>query len=169
MNTAASPPIDVKTFWGTLGQRAIGMTIVTATGADGPAGFLGLSAAHVAASPATMLVSIDRKTSALAAVLGSGHFAVNVLPADAGHVAEAFGGKTGLSGPDRFAAGDWTTLVTGAPVFGQALGAFDCVVDQVVERGDVSIVIGPVVGAVSRADGGPLVFFRGKTIAGLGG
>jgi hypothetical protein len=36
--------IDAKTFWRTLGERAIGATIVTAQGADGPAGFLGLSA-----------------------------------------------------------------------------------------------------------------------------
>jgi hypothetical protein len=34
--------IDAKTFWRTLGERAIGATIVTAQGADGPAGFLGL-------------------------------------------------------------------------------------------------------------------------------
>jgi flavin reductase (DIM6/NTAB) family NADH-FMN oxidoreductase RutF len=61
--------IDAKTFWRTLGERAIGATIVTAHGADGPAGFLGLSATHVCADPPSMLVSIDRKTSALAAVL----------------------------------------------------------------------------------------------------
>ena len=57
--------IDAKTFWRTLGERAIGATIVTAQGADGPAGFLGLSATHVCADPPSMLVSIDRKTSAL--------------------------------------------------------------------------------------------------------
>jgi flavin reductase (DIM6/NTAB) family NADH-FMN oxidoreductase RutF len=63
----------------TLGERAIGATIVTAQGADGPAGFLGLSATHVCADPPSMLVSIDRKTSALAAVLHGHHFAINYL------------------------------------------------------------------------------------------
>src|SRR5260370_1654111 len=65
--------IDAKTFWRTLGERAIGATIVTAQGADGPAGLLGLSATHVCADPPSMLVSIDRKTSALAAVLQDLH------------------------------------------------------------------------------------------------
>jgi len=72
--------IDAKTFWRTLGERAIGATIVTAQGADGPAGFLGLSATHVCADLPSMLVSIDRKTSALAAVL-HGHTSRSTISA----------------------------------------------------------------------------------------
>jgi flavin reductase (DIM6/NTAB) family NADH-FMN oxidoreductase RutF len=97
-DTQKLPAIDPKTFWRTLGERATGMTIVTASGAEGPAGFLGLSATHITADPATLLVAIDRKTSALAAVIASRHFAVNYLPATAGHVADAFSGRSGLSG-----------------------------------------------------------------------
>lgn len=161
-------PIDAGTFWRTLGARATGMTVVTADSDAGPAGFLGLSASHVAADPATMLVSVDRKTSALAGVLSRRHFAVNFLDSEAGHVADAFGGKAGLSGADRFVAGEWTTLVTGAPVYGKALGVFDCEVDDVIERGSISIVIGKVVAATARSDGDPLIFFRGKVLKGFG-
>ena len=160
--------IDVKTFWKTLGERATGMTVVTADSDEGPTGFLGLSATHVAADPATMLVSIDRKTSALAGVLSRRHFAVNFLPADAANVADAFGGKAGLSGAARFIEGEWTKLVTGAPVFKRALGVFDCAVADVIERGNVSIIIGTVVGAAARGEGEPLVYFRGRTYT-LGG
>ncbi|WP_181706679.1 flavin reductase family protein [Chthonobacter rhizosphaerae] len=163
---ASLPRIDVKTFWRVLGERATGMTIVTADSDEGPTGFLGLSAAHVTADPATLLVSIDRKTSALAGVLSRRHFAVNFLPATAGPVADAFSGKAGLSGAARFFEGDWTTLATGAPVYKAALGVFDCVVDDVIERGSISIVIGTVVGA-STGEGEPLVFFRGKTRPGV--
>jgi flavin reductase (DIM6/NTAB) family NADH-FMN oxidoreductase RutF len=160
--------IDMKTFWTTLGQRATGMTVVTADSDEGPTGFLGLSASHVAADPATMLVSVDRKTSALAGIASRRHFAINFLPADAGKVADAFGGKAGLSGADRFAAGEWTTLATGAPVYKQALGVFDCAVTDIIERGNISIIIGTVAGASSRMDGEPLIYFRGKTFTGLG-
>lgn len=161
--------VDPGTFWRTLGSRVTGMTVVTAQSDDGPTGFLGLSAAHVTADPATMLVSIDRKTSALAGVLSRRHFAVNFLDAGAAHVADAFGGKAGISGADRFVDGEWTTLVSGAPVYRQALGVFDCEVDDVIERGSISIVIGKVVAATARADGEPLIFFRGKVLKGLGG
>jgi flavin reductase (DIM6/NTAB) family NADH-FMN oxidoreductase RutF len=156
-------PIDMKTFWRTLGERATGITIVTAHGPDGPAGFLGLSASHVSAAPPTLLVSVDKKTSALAAIRAAGHFAVNYLPATAGHVAEAFGGKAGIDGAARFRAGEWTSLVTGAPVFASAIGAFDCRVDEIIQRGDTSIVIGTAVGSLALGAGDPLIFFRGKT------
>jgi flavin reductase (DIM6/NTAB) family NADH-FMN oxidoreductase RutF len=162
-DTQKLPAIDPKTFWRTLGERATGMTIVTASGAEGPAGFLGLSATHITADPATLLVAIDRKTSALAAVIASRHFAVNYLPATAGHVADAFSGRSGVSGAARFVDGEWTTLKTGAPVFAEALGAFDCRLEDVVQRGDISLVIGTAVGALARGAGDPLLFFRGKT------
>ena len=165
--TDAPTPIDAKTFWRTLGERATGMTVVTAQTSEGPAGFLGLSASHITADPATMLVSIDAKTSALAGVLANRHFAVNFLPSDAGHVADAFSGKAGLSGADRFVDGEWDVLTTGAPVLKSALGVFDCVVDDVIERGTISIVIGTVVGASASGTGEPLIFFRGKTRAGF--
>ena len=126
----APKTIDAKTFWRALGERAIGATIVTARGADGPAGFLGLSATHVCADPPTMLVSIDRKTSALAAVLHGRHFAINYLGRDAQAVADAFGGKTAAKGADRFEPGRWGSLTSGAPVFNDALGVLDCVLEQ---------------------------------------
>ena len=161
--------IDAKAFWTALGQRATGMTVVTADSDDGPTGFLGLSAAHVTGNPPTMLVSVDRKTSALAGITSRRHFAVNFLPASATKVADAFGGRAGISGADRFGAGEWRVLSTGAPVFCDALGVFDCAVDEIFQRGDISIVIGKVVAVASRADGDPLVFFRGRNHTGLGG
>jgi len=159
--------IDNKAFWTALGQRAIGMTVVTADSDEGPTGLLGLSAAHVTASPPTMVVSVDHKTSALAGIVSRQHFAVNFLPADAAKVADAFGGRAGISGAARFAVGDWDTLATGAPVYREALGVFDCTVDEVLQRGGVAIIIGKVVAVAWRMDGEPLVFFRGKNHTGL--
>ncbi|KLK92989.1 flavin reductase [Microvirga vignae] len=169
IHSASLPPIDVKTFWQTLAERVSGMTIVTAHGDDGPAGPLGLSAARVTANPPTILVSVDQKTTALGAILSRRHFAVNYLPAGAEAVADAFSGKAGISGADRFIEGQWDTLVTGAPVFKKALGTFDCVVDDVIQRGDISIVIG--IAVASRVDSSrpPLVFFRGAIRGDLGG
>ena len=159
---SAFSQVDIKTFWRTLSERVTGVTIVTACDEFGPAGFLALSAAHVTASPPTILVSADKKTSALATILSSRHFAVNYLPAGTDAVADAFSGKGGLSGSQRFVEGQWDTLTTGAPVFTEALGAFDCVVDEVIQRGDVSIVIGRAVATRIDSSRPPLVFFRGK-------
>ena len=109
----SSTVIDAKTFWRVLGQRAVGATIVTAQGADGPAGFLGLSATHICADPPSMLVSIDSKTAALGAVLHGRHFAINYLGRDARALADTFAGKSAAKGSARFEPGLWGTLTSG--------------------------------------------------------
>jgi flavin reductase (DIM6/NTAB) family NADH-FMN oxidoreductase RutF len=153
--------IDAKAFWRALGQRAIGSTIVTARSADGPAGFLGLSASHISADPPLMLASIDKRTSALQTVLAARHFAVNFLPSDASEIADLFGGKGTLKGADRFNVGRWQTLTTGAPVLANALGAMDCTLEDTIERGGICIVIGRVVDVLVGSGGNPLIHFRG--------
>jgi flavin reductase (DIM6/NTAB) family NADH-FMN oxidoreductase RutF len=168
LTVASGRELDAKAFWTALGQRPIGMTIVTADSDEGPTGFLGLSAAHVTANPATMLVSVDHATKALAGIISRRHFAVNFLPADATELADVFSGRAGLSGATRFAVGKWRILSTGAPVYIDALGVFDCAVDEIVQRSNVSIIIGMVAAIAWRPDGDPLTFFRGKSHAGLG-
>lgn len=158
---ATGSEIDIGKFWKTLGERPIGATVVTTDSAEGYNGFLGLSAAHVSANPPTMLVSVDRKTSALKGITEKGHFAINFLPEGQSALANMFGGK----GEKTFEPGQWETLATGAPVFTGALGVFDCAVEKIVEHGDISIVIGTVKGVRASGEGAPLVFFRGKFLS----
>jgi flavin reductase (DIM6/NTAB) family NADH-FMN oxidoreductase RutF len=153
--------IDAKLFWRVLGQRAIGSTIVTARSAEGPAGFLGLSASHVCADPPLMLASIDKRTSALATVLAARHFAINFLPRDGNAIADLFGGKGELKGAQRFEMGTWKTLTTGAPVLQNALGAMDCKLEETIECHGMCIVLGRVVDVMIGAGASPLVHFRG--------
>jgi flavin reductase (DIM6/NTAB) family NADH-FMN oxidoreductase RutF len=153
--------IDPKTFWQAIGVRAIGAAIVTAADAEGPAGFLALSATHLTADPPMMLVSIDKRTSALSAVTNSRHFAINYLPAGAKDVVDIFSGKSALKGADRFETGKWTTLATGAPIFADAVGALDCTLEEIIERHGVAIAIGRLVDTMANPDKEPLISFRG--------
>lgn len=154
-------PIDAKTFWRALGMRAVGVTIVTARGEDGPAGFLALSATHVTADPPSMLVSIDDRTQALKAVLHGRHFAINYLAAADQALADSFGGRGPLKGADRFAAGRWRTLASGAPILDGAVGAIDCVLAETFRFHNTTIAVGRVAAfdLSERADA--LVFFGG--------
>jgi flavin reductase (DIM6/NTAB) family NADH-FMN oxidoreductase RutF len=153
--------IDAKRFWRALGQRAIGSTVVTACSAQGPAGFLGLSATHVSADPPLMLVSIDKRTSALETILAARHFAINFLPREAGAMADDFAGKSQRKGADRFETGHWGELTTGAPVLLAAVGAIDCILEETIERAGTSIVIGRVVDVLDGSGNDPLIHFRG--------
>jgi len=109
-----------------------------------------------------MLVSIDQKTSALAAVLHGRHFAINYLARDAQGVADMFAGKTAVKGAARFEAGRWGTLTTGAPVLNDAIGAIDCVLERTVDHFATVIAIGRVVDFRAGGSGEPLIFFRGS-------
>lgn len=155
---------DVRQFWQVLGARATGMTVVTSLAGAAPVGFVGLSASHVTADPPTVLVSLDRKTSALAPLLESGVFAVNYLGADQRAVAEAFMAR-GAEMADRFAAGAWRTLETGAPVLEHASGAFDCRVEAAIEREAAVVVLGRVAGWAVGGDRPPLIFYKGKLLS----
>ena len=153
--------IDIGAFWGAIGSRAVGATIVAARGGDGPAGFLGLSATHVTGDPPTMLVSVDKMTSALGAILQAKHFAISYLPRDAEDVVGHFSGKSDLKGADRFEAGRWNALTTGAPVFAGAVAAIDCILEETIERHGTVIALGRVVDLLTAGDAVPLVYFRG--------
>jgi flavin reductase (DIM6/NTAB) family NADH-FMN oxidoreductase RutF len=157
----ADPAIDQRMFWRAIGNRALGSTVVTARSADGPAGFLGLSAAHVSADPPLVLVSVDRRTSALQTILAARHFALNFLPQGAASTADMFGGKTAQKGAERFETGNWGTLKTGAPVLLDAVGAIDCTLEETIERHGVVIVIGHVVAVLDGGDKAPLIHFHG--------
>lgn len=153
---------DPGQFWRVIGQRATGATVVTAADANGPAGFLGLSATHVEADPPTMLVTVGRNTGALAPMLASRHFAISFLQREAAELVDIFGGRSDLKGADRFRDGEWMTLMTGAPVHRGALGAVDCKLDEVIERPGCCILIGSVVATTIRGDGEPLILFRNR-------
>ena len=89
------------------------------------------------------------------------HFAINYLGRDARAIADMFAGKTATKGAARFEPGRWGTLTTGAPVFNDAIGAVDCVLEKTIDHFATTVAIGRVVDVVARGSGDPLIYFRG--------
>lgn len=141
---ATGAKITQGDFWRTVGARPVGATVITASNGTGPAGFLGLSFAHVAADPPTVLVSAGQGTSALPVIREAGHFAVNLLPRGSEDMARMFGGSAEMA--ERFAAGSWEDFVTGAPVLTTAAAVFDCRLEKAIEEEGAVILIGRVAG-----------------------
>ncbi len=129
-------------YWKLLSNRPVSVPIVAAEDDKGPAGFLALSVSHVSADPPSMSVAIGKSTSALAAIVQSGSFAISFLPDDASETAEIFGGRRKIDGTARFVEGEWRRLTTGAPVFSRAVLAFDCALDRMFECNSTVIAIG---------------------------
>ena len=159
------PEIEPRAFWGAIGCRAVGAAIVTTIGEEGPSGFLGLSATHLTASPPTMMVSIDRKTTACADILASGVFAINYLSRPGLPIFERFASRDGPKGAARFAGLALRTLATGAPILPDIGGVLDCRLDEAIERHGVVIAIGRIAAFESIKDAEPLIHYQGRVMA----
>lgn len=153
--------MDVRGFWQLIGNRAVGAAIVASADDDGPAGFFALSPTHVCASPPTMMVSIDGKTSALATIRNSRRFSINYLPLGSEAMIADFSGKTESKGAARFANEAWTTLSSGAPVLRSAVAALDCSLEEIIERHGTALALGTILDSRVNAESVPLVSFRG--------
>ncbi|MFC4587080.1 flavin reductase family protein [Sphaerisporangium corydalis] len=94
--------VDLRPF---MTEFPTGVAVVTALAAHGrPWGMTCTSLCSVTLSPPMLIVCLRDGSPTLAAVLGMGTFAVNLLHRDARPTAELFASGE----PDRFAKVDWT-------------------------------------------------------------
>ncbi len=150
----------------TIGLFATGVTVVTATGPDGPAGMTTNAVASLSLDPLLLLVCFDRESRTLPVVRASGRFAVNVLRAGQEELAATFASK-------RVARAKFEAVSHreehGVPVLDDALAWIACELRELHPGGDHDIGIGSVLGMGGAAGAGePLVFFAGA-YAGLAG
>lgn len=150
------PPVEGAAFRGAMARVASAVHLVTTDGPGGRAGFTASAVCSVSDAPPTLLVCINRTSSAYAAVSTNAALCINTLAADQTGIAAAFGGRTPMEA--RFAAAAWTTLLTGAPVLQGALTAFDC---RIVARhpvGTHDVLYCEVLGLAEPGDGHGLVY-----------
>jgi flavin reductase (DIM6/NTAB) family NADH-FMN oxidoreductase RutF len=151
-------PLDQRAFRDAVGTFATGVTVVTATGPDGPAGLTTNAFTSLSLDPPLVLVCFDHASRTLPVIRASGRFAVNVLRAGQEDVAAVFASR-------RVAAEKFAEVTHaeahGLPVLDGALAWLACEVAELVPGGDHTIGIGRVVALDGDAEGEPLVFFRG--------
>jgi flavin reductase (DIM6/NTAB) family NADH-FMN oxidoreductase RutF len=149
---------DARTFRNALGCFATGITIVTSLSADGERlGFTANSFNSVSLDPPLVLFSLDRGAYSLRAFEAAGVFAINILREDQESVSVAFA---------RALSNKWEdvrveTWVTGSPILLDSLASFDCQTTSMHDGGDHVIFVGRVLQLRVRAEGRPLVYFRG--------
>ena len=122
-------PLEAGLFRDAMALMASAVHLVTTDGPGGRAGFTATAVCSVSDAPPTLLVCLNRGSSAYESFSRNAVLCVNTLTAEQAAVAGAFGGKTPMDA--RFAAASWGRLATGAPVLEGALVAFDC---RIVER-----------------------------------
>lgn len=151
------PPVTPAQLRNVLGHFATGLTIITATTPQGPAGFTCQSFASLSLDPALVTFSPARTSSTWPLLRAAGSFTVNILPAEHEHLS----GQFARSGSEKFAGIGYTYSPLGNPVLDQALAWVDCEFHQEYDGGDHTIVVGAVHALAARAEAEPLLFYKG--------
>ncbi|MHA1566896.1 MAG: flavin reductase family protein [Alphaproteobacteria bacterium] len=143
-----------------LGRFATGVTIVTASGADGNrVGLTVNSFASVSLDPPLILWSIERRSPSLEVFQTASHFCVNVLAADQEDLCRRFSSPQA----DKFDGISYVDGLGGSAKLPGSLACFECRNHQQIDGGDHIIVIGAVE-TFSHGAGDPLVFLDGKLV-----
>ncbi len=148
-----------RAYRDTIGQFATGVTVVTTTGPDGPAGMTTNAIASLSLDPLLLVVCFNRGSRTLEVVRDSRRFAVNILRADDAALAAVFASKR--VGREKFESVTHTEA-HGVPVLDSALAWIACELRELVAGGDHEIGIGEVIGLGPLQDADPLVYFRGR-------
>ncbi|MER8481325.1 alpha/beta fold hydrolase [Mesorhizobium sp. M1322] len=164
-STSARPAVDTAfdagEFRRALGSFLTGVTIVTAIGPEGePRGFTANSFTSVSLDPPLVLVCIAKKALGHPVFSTSKCFAVNVLSEEQRAASGVFASKS----RDKFSAVEWRFGPTGSPLLAGSVATFDCDMEQLVDAGDHSILIGRV-REFSHNSSQPLGYCRGAYVS----
>jgi flavin reductase (DIM6/NTAB) family NADH-FMN oxidoreductase RutF len=135
-----------------------GVTIVSATGPEGPAGATANAVCSLSIEPMMMLACLDRGSRTLLAVQAADRFGISVLHAGQEPIARAFATKAPVA--EKWSGVAWSDR-DGVPAIDDALIWIACDLRDVISAGDHVIVTGEV-RALEATAGDPLVFHSGE-------
>ena len=128
-------PVEKQAYREAMARLGAAVNVIATDGPGGRAGFTASAVCSVTDTPPTLLVCANRANDSYPALRANGVLCVSTLTAAQQDVSSLFAGLTEHTMEERFAACEWDTMTTGAPVLRGAAVAFDCRIDQVVEVG----------------------------------
>ncbi|MER2250235.1 flavin reductase [Methylorubrum podarium] len=132
MTSSDLEAVSASAYREAMAQLASAVHLVTTDGPGGRAGLTATSVCSVSDGPPTLLVCLNRNSSAYPVFLRNGVLCISTLTAAHEGIAADFAGR--VPRDKRFEGRVWDTLRTGAPVLPEALVAFDC---RIVDRHEV--------------------------------
>lgn len=155
---ATVPRLDELHIRRALGEFATGVSLVTTSDGNGPAGFACQSFSSLSLDPPLVLFTVMRTSRTWPRIAEAGRFAVNVLAEEQRPLSEAFGRR----GADKFAHGTWAASPLGNPVLHGCVIWIDCELIAVHDGGDHHIAVGRIRDLGHREKAKPLVYHRGS-------
>jgi flavin reductase (DIM6/NTAB) family NADH-FMN oxidoreductase RutF len=157
-------PIDRHEFRNLM-RNVAGQVSIVATGAPGHR--KGLTASAVCSLtdlPPTVIVCVNRAAGAHDLIIENGIFSVNALAVGQEAIAHVFSGVAGTSGEQRFANGDWSVGVTGAPILPSAVCRLECRLTEYSAASSHTIFFGQVIAGSASTEANPLLYLRGSYV-----
>jgi flavin reductase len=140
-----------------MARLGAAVNIVTTDGPGGLAGFAATAVCSVSDSPPTLLVCLNRASSAYPAIKANHKLCVNVLGGHHEQLSCLFGGRTPVE--ERFAAANWRPSASGSPMLESALVSFDCEITSVANGHTHDVLLCEVLSLHWTTDGKALVYF----------
>ena len=124
-------------------------------------GVTATSLSSLSVEPPTILVSFDRTASISPAAAAGAWFGVSVLAASHIELADRFGRGARIAAAPDESEGSWVAAASGVVVRSDAVAAFECESEEVIERHGRAIVIGRIRNVFKAGGSGALVYWRG--------
>src|ERR1700741_4264097 len=151
--------VDPLVFREAMSRLGAAVHVVTTAGLAGKTGFTGTALCPGSHQPAMLLVCLNRRSTSAPLLAQNGVFCVNTLGAAEQKLADMFAGRSGVHLHERFSAGEWITLKTGAPVLASSVVSFDCRTIETKAMASHNIVFGAVE-AVRMGQSGPALVYH---------
>lgn len=145
-------------FRNAMAQLAAAVHIVTTDGPGGKAGFAASAVCSVTDSPPTLLVCLNRGSSAWAATVHNALLCINTLSAGQQAISAVFGGKTAMA--DRFSNIDWVERAGKAPALAGAAMSIDCRIVNATTVGSHDVLFCEVQDIIDNQTGTNLLYFN---------
>ena len=152
------PAPEPDAFRAAMSGLPTGVTIVTASGPEGPSGATANAVCSLSIEPMMMLACLDRGSRTLLAVQAADRFGISVLHSGQEPIARAFATKAPVA--EKWSGVAWSDR-DGLPAIDDALIWIACALRDVISAGDHVIVTGEVQ-ALESTGGDPLVFHAGE-------
>lgn len=152
------PSIDRAMYREAMARLGAAVSVVTTTDSQGDVGITISAVCSVTDDPATLLVCINRSGHYYQRFRQSDCLCVNILAQEQEAFSRLFSGQGHVSMPERFAAGAWHRLLTGAPALEGASASLDCKISQCADVGTHTVFFCTVQAIHLGANGSGLIY-----------
>lgn len=153
------PTVDRTAFVSAMSGAVTSVNVVTTDGIGGMFGVTVSAMASVSADPPMLLVCVNQRSPACAAIRENGVFCVNLLAANQHDISDVFAGHPREGEAFDFGCAEWQATTTGAVRLPDAASTFDCVLHSSQDAGTHTIFVGRVVD-VTATESAPLAHCR---------